>query len=306
MIMKTPHLPLTHLLLALAVAAVWGSNFVVIKIGLGDLPPLFFAALRYCLVIFPWIFFFRRPKVVWWHLAAYGILIGVGQIGIVYIALQHDISPGLASVILPTNAFFTIGLSMWIRKERIHTFQIFALSLAAAGLCVILMHGGYEATLLGITLTLLAAFCWAIASIIAKSDGHVNMLAYVIWSSLFAIPPLLLLSFLFEGWSAIQTGLLHANIGTGLVVLHQSLSNTIFGYGVWAWLLAKHPAATIAPFSLLTPVFGISSAAIFLSEPLQTWKLSAAALVLSGLILNLLWRHLKLFWPRGVASSQSQ
>lgn len=302
MIAKTSHLPFTHLLLAIAVTAVWGSNFVVIKMGLGDLPPLFFATLRYCLVIFPWIFFVRRPKVVWWHLAAYGILIGVGQIGLVYIALSNDISAGLASVILPTNAFFTIGLSMWIRRERIHTFQIFALSLAATGLVVILMNGGYEATILGVMLTLMAAFSWAIANIIAKSDAHVNMLAYVIWSGLFAIPPLFLLSYFFEGWPAIQAGLSHATVGTWLAVLHQALSNTLFGYGVFAWLLARHPAATITPFSLLAPIFGMSSAAIFLSEPLQSWKLLAASLVLSGLILNILWPRLRWLFTRQAAS----
>jgi O-acetylserine/cysteine efflux transporter len=302
MIAKTSHLPLTHILLAIAVTAVWGSNFVVIKIGLGDLPPLFFAALRYCLVIFPWIFFIRRPPVLWWHLAAYGILIGVGQIGLMYIALRHDISPGLASVILPTNAFFTIGLSMWIRRESIHPFQIFALSLAATGLCVILMHGGYDATVLGVILTLLAAFSWAVANVIAKSDAHVNMLAYVVWSSLFAIPPLFLFSFLFDGWPSIQTGLSHASLWTWVAVLHQSLSNTMFGYGVWAWLLARHPAASITPFSLMAPVFGMSSSAIFLSESLPSWKLLAAALVLSGLILNLIWSRLGLYLTRQATS----
>lgn len=299
---KTAHLPFTHLLLAIAVTAVWGSNFVVIKWGLGDLPPLFFATLRYCFVIIPWIFFLPRPKVLWSHMAAYGILIGVGQIGLMYIALRHDISAGLASVILPTNAFFTIGLSMWIRQEHINPFQIFALSLAATGLCVILMNSGHDASVLGVVLTLLAAFCWAVANIVAKSDGHVNMLAYVVWSGMFAIPPLFLLSYFFEGLPAIQAGLSHATLGTWLVVLHQALSNTLFGYGVFAWLLARHPAATITPFSLLAPVFGMSSAAIFLSEPLQSWKLLAASFVLSGLMLNIIWPRLRWLFRRQVAS----
>jgi O-acetylserine/cysteine efflux transporter len=62
---------------------------------------------------------------------------------------------------------------------------------------------------------------------------------------------------------------------------------------MWGWLLARHAAATVVPLALLVPVFGMGSAALFLGEPLPAWKLGAAALVMSGLALNLLWplRH---------------
>ena len=76
---------------------------------------------------------------------------------------------------------------------------------------------------------------------------------------------------------------------TWAVVLWQSVGNTMFGYGVWAWLLARYPAATVAPLSLLVPVFGFAASALILGEPLQGWKIGAGLLVMAGLAVNLFW-----------------
>ncbi|MBV9541333.1 MAG: EamA family transporter, partial [Alphaproteobacteria bacterium] len=103
--MTDRHPPLSHVLLALAVVLVWGSNFVVIKFALAHLPPLFFAVLRFTLAFLPAAFFIKRPAAPWSHLAAYGVLIGAGQFGLLYIAMGHDISPGLASLVIQTQVF---------------------------------------------------------------------------------------------------------------------------------------------------------------------------------------------------------
>jgi len=115
------------------------------------------------------------------------------------------------------------------------------------------------------------------------------MLAYVVWASLFSIPPLLGLSLAFEGWDAIAAGLAHLDAPVLAAVVWQSAGNTMFGYSLWAWLLARHPAATVSPMALLVPVFGMSASALLLGEPLQLWKLAAAALVLGGLAVNFFW-----------------
>jgi O-acetylserine/cysteine efflux transporter len=91
-----------------------------------------------------------------------------------------------------------------------------------------------------------------------------------------------------EGGDAIAAGLRSADAATWAAVLWQSVGNTLFGYAVWGWLLARHPAATVAPMALLVPVFGIATAAWWMSEPLPAWKLAAATLVIGGLALNLL------------------
>jgi O-acetylserine/cysteine efflux transporter len=116
----------------------------------------------------------------------------------------------------------------------------------------------------------------------------------VVWASLFSVPPLVLLSFAMEGWPAIRHGLEGAGIGTWAAVLYQSVGNTLFGYAAWGYLLARYPAATVSPWSLLVPVFGMGASALLLGEALPAWKLAAAALVIGGLAINVLgpaiWR----------------
>ena len=135
--MRPEALPWTHALLAIAVMAVWGTNFVFIRVALDHLPPLTFAALRFFLACAPAIFFIRRPPVPWRNLAAYGVLIGAGQFGLLFIAMHGHISPGLASLVVQTQVFFTVALSMRLTGEKVRAFQIVALALAGAGLAVL-------------------------------------------------------------------------------------------------------------------------------------------------------------------------
>jgi len=163
------------------------------------------------------------------------------------------------------------------------------LALGAAGLGVIVAHTDGSTTVWGLALVLLAALAWAGGNLVSRAAGRINMVAYVVWSSLFAVPPLALLTLWLEGWSAVATSLQQATLGTWLAVAWQAWGNSIFGYAAWAWLLARYSAASISPMALLVPVFGMGASAWWLGEPLPFWKLGAAALVLAGLALNLLW-----------------
>jgi O-acetylserine/cysteine efflux transporter len=289
--MTSTSLSVRHALLALAVMAVWGSNFVVIRVGLDHLPPLLFATLRFSFAFLPAALFLKKPDVPWRNLAAYGVLIGAGQFGLLFLAMKGSISPGLASLVVQTQAFFTIGLAMRLTGETVRPFQYAALALAAAGIAVIIWRTDGSATPLGIALVLGAALCWAGGNLVARQTPGVNMLNYVVWASLFSVPPLVILAVLFEGWPAIAAGLQKADAVTWAAVAWQSVGNTMFGYAVWGWLLSRYPTATIAPMSLLVPVFGMAASWVFLHEALPGWKLAAAGLVMAGLALNT-------FWPR--------
>ena len=284
----------------------WGTNFVVIRIALDRLPPLLFATLRFTFALLPAIFFVSRPRVAWRHLAAYGLLIGAGQFGLLYIAMNGYITPGLASLVVQSQVFFTIGLAMLMSGERLRPYQLVSLASATSGIGVLVAHGGSSATSLGLVLVLLAAMGWAGGNQVARSSGVTNMLGFVVWSSLFSVPPLLLGSFLLEGPAAMASGLARATDGTWAAVLWQSAGNTLFGYAAWGWLLARHPAATITPTAMLVPVFGMSASALLLGETLPGWKLAAGALVIAGLAVNVLWPLASRLpgypWRRGAAN----
>ncbi|MEN9933211.1 MAG: hypothetical protein RIS17_1784 [Pseudomonadota bacterium] len=274
------------LLAALAVVMVWGSNFAVIGATLHRLPPLLFATLRFAAVVFPLILFVRRPKVKWRILASYGIAIGVGQFGLLFIAINGHIAAGLASLIVQSQVVFTIGMAMIISGERLKPLQYGALALALSGLGVIVAHTGGEVSITGVLLVLGAAFGWSLGNMAQRAAGKVEMLGFITWSSLFAVPPLALMALWSEGWPAITSALAAATPAVWGAVAWQAIGNTLFGYGVWGWLLARYPATSVAPTSLLVPVFGMASTALFLGEALPPWKLVAAALIIGGLAVN--------------------
>jgi O-acetylserine/cysteine efflux transporter len=299
----TATLPLGHALLALAVVAVWGTNFAIIRIALDQMPPLTLATLRFVFALLPAALLLPRPAVPWRDLAAYGVLIGAGQFGLLFVAMRGHISPGLASLVVQTQVFFTIGLAMLATRgtahpERPRAFQLVALVLAAAGLLTIALNLDTTATALpttplGIGMVLAAAFCWAAGNLVSRRAGRVNMLAYVVWASLFSVPPLLALALWLEGPQRMLQGITQSGAATWAAVLWQSVGNTLFGYAAWGWLLLRHPAPTVVPWALLVPVFGLVTSALWLGEPLPAWKLGATALVVGGLALNLWWPALR-------------
>jgi O-acetylserine/cysteine efflux transporter len=293
--------PPRHLLLALAVVAVWGTNFVVIRAALDVLPPLAFAACRFALAFLPALVV-PRPKVKWRSLAAYGVLIGAGQFGLLFLAMDGWISPGLASLVVQSQVFFTIGLAIALSGERVRGYQLGALVLASAGILTILVHNDRAATPLGLALTIAAAISWAGGNQVARASGTTDMLGFVVWSSAFAVPPLVAAALLVEGAAPILAAVQRAGPGVWAAVVWQAAGNTLFGYAAWGWLLARHPAATITPSAMLVPVFGMGTSALLLGEALPGWKLLAAALVMGGLALNLLWPRVSGYpWRRGAA-----
>jgi len=291
--MAKSHLTVRDALLALAIVFVWGTNFVVIRLGLDVLPPLFFATLRFCFVFVPAAFFLKRPNVPWANLVIYGVAIGLFQFGMLFIAMKGHISPGLASLVVQMQVFFTIGLAMLRTGEKLAAHRLIAFALALAGMGVIAAHNGQGATLGGVALVLVAALGWAFGNQASREAGKVNMLAYVVWAALFSIPPLAILSLALEGPAAIAAGVRHAGLLTWTAVLWQSVGNTMFGYACWGWLLSRYPAATVAPMSLLVPIFGFGASALLLHEPLPLWKIGATLLIMAGLAVNLLWRPRK-------------
>jgi O-acetylserine/cysteine efflux transporter len=253
-----------------------------------------FAALRYIFALFPLVFFFPKPKVPWWNLCIYGVAVGVGQFGVLYFAVDGLISPGLASLVIQTQVFFTIGFAMFFANERLRLYQAVAVAVALTGLGIIALHTDANTTFLGLALVVFSGFSWGVANTVSRRAGSINMFSYVIWASAFSIPPLLVISLVFEGgWQQVSTSIVSAPIGAWAGVLWQSWANTLFGYAAWGWLLSKHSAAVVAPAPLLVPIFGMGASAIFLSESLPLWKISAAGLVIIGLLINLFWPNLK-------------
>jgi len=270
-------MPRRHVLIALAVAVVWGVNFVVIHVGLDHFPPLLFAALRFCLVALA-LPFVPRPGVPVRYVIAVGVFLSAGQFGLLFLGIDKGMPAGLASLVLQLQAAFTVGLAVLLLKERPRPAQLAGGALALAGIGIIAAGRASAVPLGALVLTIGAAASWGFGNVATRKAQSPNPLGLLVWSSLVPPLPLFALSAIFERGEAVTLG------ASGvLALLYVVVLSTLGGFGAWVWLLRQHSASTVAPFSLLVPVFGIGSAWLFLGEAPSATELLGAGVVLVGL-----------------------
>jgi O-acetylserine/cysteine efflux transporter len=281
----TGALPPREIALAVLIAALWGASFVAIKAGVAQAPPLFLTALRFFLAAFPAILFIPRPKVKLRDLAGYGLCIGVGQFGLLFLAIRNGMPAGLASLVIQTQAIFTMALAHVLLGQKTRPRQVLGALVALSGVAVIGFARGGSTPLTPFLAVLAAAMFWSAGNLFSIRAGRTNMLGFIVWSSAFAPLPLLALSFLLEDHAAIWAALAHPTLAVWGGAAFLAYGATMIGFGLWSHLLSRHPAAQVAPFSLLVPVFGMASTALAFGETLGAGVLAGATVVLTGLAL---------------------
>ena len=279
-----------HVALVLLVILVWGVNFAIIKVGLNGVPPLLLGALRFLLAAFPALLFVRPPKLPLRLYLAFGLTMSVGQFAFLFSAIHVGMPSGLASLVLQSQSFFTLLLTVLWLREKWQANQLAGLALAAAGLVLIGSAHGAAMPLNGFLLTIAAAAMWACGNIVSRAVGRhgpINQVAFVVWASLVPPLPLLLLSWLIEGPVAISSALQHFSLQSFAAVAYIAWASTLFGYAVWNFLMSRYAVNRIAPFTLLVPLVGLTTGWLAFGEELQAVHLIGGALLMVGLIVNL-------------------
>jgi O-acetylserine/cysteine efflux transporter len=278
--------PLRDILLALAVATVWGLSFIAIRWGVDEVSPLLLTALRYTFAALPAVFFIRPPKADWRIVVAYGVAIGVGQFGLLFLAIKLGMPAGLSSLVIQLQVFFTIFLAFVVFGERPTASQILGALIAFAGIGVIAVERLEGAALLPLLLTIVAAVFWGFGNIAGKKAGRVDMLSFVTWSALVPPIPLVLAAVVLDGPGIFAAALNDITWRGAGSIAFMSYAATLFGFGVWAWLLSRYPASQITPFALFIPVVGIIAGALLLGEQITALEIAGGSLVLAGLAVN--------------------
>jgi O-acetylserine/cysteine efflux transporter len=285
------------LLLALIVIIAWGLNFVVIKVGLDGLSPMLLGALRFALVAFPAILLVKRPKLPLRWLVAYGATISLGQFAFLFEAMANGMPPGLASLVLQAQAFFTLFFAALFLGEKLRAASLLGLIIAAGGLALIGFDNSAATPLIAVLLTLCAAAMWAVGNIITRRFGNINLVGLVVWGALIPPIPFFILSWWLEGPALIEQSLLNIHLSSILSLAYLAFVATMLGYSLWSKLLSRYPAGKVAPFSLLVPVIGLASSALLLNERLSHLQWLGGALVMAGLAINVfgpaLWRRMQ-------------
>ncbi|MFI2367012.1 EamA family transporter [Streptomyces sp. NPDC018833] len=279
-------MPPAHIALAALVAAVWGVNFVVIEIGLGHFPPLFFSALRFLAAALPAVFFVGRPKVAWKWIVGVGLVLGVAKFGLLFTGMDQGAPAGLSSLILQIQAVFTALFAFVALGERPGPVRVLGMAVALAGIAVAAVDEGTSGPMVGFVLLVAAAACWGVSNVLTRKASPPDALNFMVWVSTVPVLPLLALSLLTEGVDRDVEALRSLDWTGAGVVIYVAWITTIFGFGAWGFLMRHHPASSVAPFSLLVPVFGMSSAALFLGEPISPLRWCAASLLVGGVALT--------------------
>ncbi|MEW2496896.1 EamA family transporter [Streptomyces nodosus] len=275
-----------HLCLAVLVAALWGVNFTVIEIGLEHFPPLLFSALRFLVAAVPAVFFVGRPKVAWKWIVGVGLALGVAKFGLLFIGMDEGMPAGLSSLVLQIQAVFTALIAFLVLGERPTRLRALGMAVALGGVALAAVDEGTAGPLGAFALVIGAAVCWGVSNVLTRRAAPPDSLNFMVWVSTVPVLPLLGLSLLREGPSRDLDALRALDWQGAGVILYVAWITTVFGFGAWGWLLRRHPASTVAPFSLLVPVFGMSAAALFLHESVPPLRWGAATLLVGGVALT--------------------
>lgn len=282
------------------VIVVWGLNFVVMKVGLASLTPFQLGAGRYLFAFLPLALLSRRPPTRKRWLLAFGLSQGVGQFGLLFVALKVGMTAAMASVLVQTQVFFSALLGATLLGEGISrplkVGMLFAgAALACFGTNAALAPAGGSVTGWGLLLTLVSAAMWAVSNIVVRKvrqEGDAfDPLAFVVWCSGVPILPFLALSLFFDPPAA-HARWLHASWTAWAALAFLGWVATDLGYGLWTRLLKRFPASRVAPFSLGVPLIGLGAGILLLGERIAPMQWAGAVLVLCALacVLSDPWR----------------
>ena len=280
-------MPVLHLLLVILVMFIWGVNFIFVKIGLQEISPLLLCARRFLLAGVPAIFFIKKPDIPIKVIVLYGVFMFGLQFSFVFWGMCVGMTPGMASLIMQVQIFFSIFFAALFYGERPQWTQIVGAVVAFSGIAVVTFHFDKHVSLFGFLCLMVAAASWAVGNLVAKKVGTKNLLSVVVWGSFFICIPMFIVAYIVEGPERFVASYHHLTwngIGALMYIVYLS---TCVGYGAWNWLLARYPVNVIVPFSLLVPLVGIVSSVIVFGEAFQLWKLVACLLVISGLCINI-------------------
>lgn len=280
------------MLLGLAIIFAWGFNFVVIRWGLDDLTPMMLGGLRFLVIAVIGSFFFARPKTPLKWILAYGLSLNFGQFAFLFTAMEFGMPAGLASLVLQSQAIFTLLFAALFFKEYVRPYQLLSIGVAASGLAVIGLHGeDTSMTAIGFGITLAAASSWALGNIVTKTisrKGYQSNVNLIVWSCWFPPIPFFIGAYFIDGSHVMWSNIIQIDWQTLATLAYLSVVATIMGYGLWSYLMSRYSAGTVAPLTLGVPVVGLTSTAWILDEKIGSYQWIGIALVLAGLVMNTL------------------
>lgn len=281
-------MPLRHAALAVVVSVVWGLNFIAIHASLERFPPLFLAGLRFLLIAVPTVLLVPRPEVPLRWLIGYGLGFGTAQFIGLYLGMAAGFPAGLASLVLQSSAPFTVVLGALLLREHLSVRRAAGVAIAVAGLALVGVARAADTSWIPFLLVVAGGLGWAFGNLASRQAAAPNPLHLTLWMSVVPPLPLFTLSLVAEGpreiGDALSGSMAAAAVPAWIGLAYTILLGTVLGSGLWVWLMARHPAGLVAPFSMLVPVTGLVAGWLLLDEQPSGWELAGGLVVVTGVL----------------------
>lgn len=296
----------SDLLAAAGVVVIWGTNFVAMKIGLEVFTPFQMGAARYLFGMLPLVLLVRRPAMPWKWILAFGLAQGVGQFGLLFTSLRVGMTASLASVLMQTQVFFTVLLSLVLLSERPGRHLLAGMAIAAMGLgCFAAAYAGTDGsaaagtTALGFVLCLGAASMWASSNLVVrfaqKAAPGFDPFGFIVWCSAVPVLPFVAMTLAFDApearWRWLEAGWPH-----WAAAAYLGWFASVLAYTLWTRLIKRHGANRVAPFSLGVPVVGIACGTLLLGEGVSAWQWAGIGLTVTALAVVMLGPMVAAWW----------
>lgn len=274
--------PRDFLILTLVCLA-WGYSNVLSRTVVGDwqVPPLFFAALRFAVVIaatLPWLLPMPRPR---GRIVAIGFLMGAGNFALLFIGLQTA-TASAAAIVIQVGVPFTTLLSIVLLGERIHLRRGIGIALTLAGVVLVVWNPNGVHLSAGLWFVVGAAFAGSLGAVLMKQVDNVEPLRFQAWVGLVSFVPLALGSALLEqGQWARATA-----VGWPFVaaLLFAALVVSVVAHTAYYALIQRYEANLLAPLTLMTPLAAIAFGVVLTGETLDGRMIAGAGLALIGVL----------------------
>lgn len=273
-----------HIALAVLINVIWGASFIAARIGVDEMPPLFFSAVRFLLTAGVLAFALKPLKGQMRAVAWIALTMGVAHFSLLYMGIK--IAGGVSAVAITVQliAPFSLLLAVLVLKERTSPARLAGAATAFGGVVILGFDPVVFDQIAGVSLVVVAAFSAAVGLVLMRRMPPIGVFAMQGWTALISAPPLFLLSFATEdGQIAALTNLDMKGVGALAFIV---LATTVFAHGSWYFLLRVYPIATLIPYGLLAPIFGVCFAVVLFAEPISMRFLIGAATTIAGVALT--------------------
>jgi O-acetylserine/cysteine efflux transporter len=273
--------------IAVLVAVIWGLAFVASRIALDEFSPELMTMLRFAIAAIPCLFV-RKPDVSWPLLIAISFSLFLGQFLAQAFAIAQGVPVGLSSVIVQSQALFTIAFAALLFRELPTRTQAVGIAIAAIGLLMICGTVGYDFSVAAFAVLMISPVSFAIGNLALRRAQHARMYDLFAWLCLAAAVPLFALTLVTNGPQPTWHALSHMSL-TGLTcMIFLGGISTSIAYWLWGRLLRDYPAAQVVPFALLVPFVGSAASSIVFGETFGPLRLAGMVTVIGGIAVMLL------------------